>query len=97
MMYDTGQSYPQLQYAIELVPQGLIPVGPRSQTMSLSECLRKLRSNSISWCSFNFNCTRRLHINVGITYTSIVHNHLYISPEMLNFVSTEQVVALFDM
>lgn len=78
-MYNTVQSSPKLQYAMELASQGLISVCPRPYTMSLSECLRKLRSNSISWSSFDLNCTRSLHINVGITFSSIAHNHLYIS------------------
>jgi len=59
----------------------LIPVHPRSPTVSIAECLHILRDKASAWSSFELKVTKRLHrvslFQAGIT--SIIHQQLAFS------------------
>ena len=80
-MYKTIKNSTELQYLIELGAQRLIPVHPRSPTLSMAECLHILRDKAIAWSSFKLKVTKRLHrvpfFKPGIP--SIIHQQLAFS------------------
>ncbi|KAG0700087.1 hypothetical protein DFH29DRAFT_651373 [Suillus ampliporus] len=75
-MYTTVKNSVELQYAIELDAQGLVPVHQRPPAVSTAECLRILRDKANAWSLFKLDKTKRLRFKWLPNSWSITHRQL---------------------
>ncbi|KAG1734741.1 uncharacterized protein EDB91DRAFT_1084016 [Suillus paluster] len=79
-IYNTVKNSVELQYAIELGAQRLIPVHPRPHTASLADCLRTLKGGKANaWNSFELNVTKKIRVPSSLAPRFIIHRQLCVA------------------